>query len=91
MAWQVSAVILARLLRTGQSEEVEMSPCQASLLRLEGQGQEGRRAAPREGLSPAGLHLQSPLLQPPLMFLTDSYLPAAGHAPRQPAADKMLM
>lgn len=62
-----------------------------SLLRLEGQGQECRRAVQTEGLSPAGLLLQSFLLQPPSMFLTDSYLPAAGHAPWHSAADKMLM
>lgn len=50
----------------------------------------------KKALFPAGLHLQGLLLQPPLhssmlALLTDSYLPAAGHAPQQPTADKMLM
>lgn len=43
-----------------------MSPCQPpSLLGLKGQGHGGSRAAQREGLFPAGLHLQGLLLQPP--------------------------
>lgn len=51
----------------------------------------------QRALAPAGLRLQGPFLQPPsplpsvIVLLTDSYLPAAGHAPQQPTTDKMLM
>ena len=80
-------------------EEVVPSPCQPpSLLGLEGAGAWGQQGNPEKALSPAGLHLRglappapSPQLPSVLALLTDSYLPAAGHAPQQPTADKMLM
>lgn len=97
IAWQVSAVILACLLWTGQLRRWCRAP--VSPLPVRPGGGRGMGAAGQLGESPFSCRAASPEPAPPapsllpsmLVLLTDSYLPAAGHAHHQPTADKMLM